>query len=40
MNGIVINLMLAAFWLVLGTGLLVHEGITGERKFRLPVIPS
>lgn len=37
MNGIVINLMLAAFWLVLGSGLLIHEGITGERKFRLPL---
>ncbi len=37
MNGIVINLMLAAFWLVLGLGLLIHEGITGERRFRLPL---
>jgi hypothetical protein len=37
MNGVVINLMLAAFWLVLGIGLLVHEGITGVRMFRLPL---
>jgi hypothetical protein len=37
MNGIVINLMLAAFWLVLGAGLLIHEGITGVRMFRLPL---
>jgi hypothetical protein len=37
MNGVVINLMLAAFWLVLGAGLLLHEGITGERRFRLPL---
>jgi hypothetical protein len=37
MNGVVINLMLAAFWLVLGAGLLIHEGITGVRMFRLPL---
>jgi hypothetical protein len=37
MNAILINLMLAMFWLVLGAGLLIHEGMTGVRMFRLPL---
>lgn len=37
MNAFLINLMLAVFWLVLGAGLLIHEGVTGVRTFQLPL---
>jgi hypothetical protein len=37
MKGVVVNLMLAAFWLVLGAGLLLHEAVTGERRYHLPL---
>lgn len=37
MNGILVNLMLAVFWLVLGCGLLGDEVVNEQRRFRLPL---
>ncbi|MBY0527003.1 MAG: hypothetical protein K2R98_26655 [Gemmataceae bacterium] len=37
MNAILVNLLLAIFWIFLGVGLLLHEVVTERRMFKLPL---